>query len=45
MCKISEGRAMQIQSGNGLYVTRQVFGANLDMGNYARILEIVEMLC
>ena len=44
MCKVSEGRAIQTLSGNGLYVTEQVFGAELDIGNFARVPEIVAML-
>ena len=37
-------QAIQTLSGNGLYVIRQVFGAELDIGNSARVPEIVEML-
>lgn len=37
-------RAIQTLSGHGLYVTRQVFGAELEMNNSARVPEIVKML-
>lgn len=37
-------QAIRTLSGNGLYVTRQVFGAELDIGDSARVPEIVEML-
>ncbi len=38
------GQAIQALSGNGFYVTGQVFGAELDIGDSARVPEIVEML-
>ena len=38
------GQAIRTLSGNGLHVTREEFGAELDIGNSARIPEIVEML-
>jgi hypothetical protein len=37
-------QAIQTLSGNGLYVTRQAFGAELDIGNFARIPEMVGIL-
>jgi hypothetical protein len=37
-------QAIQTLSGNELYVTREVFGAELYIGNSARVPEIVEML-
>jgi hypothetical protein len=37
-------QAIRTLSGNGLYVTGQVFGAELDIGNSERVPEIVEML-
>jgi len=37
-------QAIHTLSGNGLYVTRQVFGAELDIRNSTQIPEIVEML-
>ena len=37
-------QAIRTLSGNGLHVTREVFGAEIDIGNSARISEIVEML-
>jgi hypothetical protein len=36
-------QTIQTLIGNGLYVTRQVFGAEVDIGNSAPIPEIVEM--
>ena len=36
--------AIQTLSGNGLYVTRLVFGAELEIGDSARMPEIVAML-
>jgi len=37
-------QAIQTLSGNGLGVTREVFGAELDIDNSAHLTEIVEML-
>jgi len=37
-------QAIRTLSGNGLHVTREVFGAEIDIGNSARISEILEML-
>ena len=37
-------QAIQTLSGNELYVTSQVFGAELNTGNSAQVPEIVEML-
>jgi hypothetical protein len=37
-------QAIRTLSGNRLYVTGQVFGAELDIGDSARVPEIVEML-
>jgi len=37
------GEAIQALSGNGFHVTREEFGAELDLGNSALIPEIIEM--
>ena len=37
-------QAIHILKGNGLHVTRQVFGAELDIDNSTQVPEIVHML-